>query len=109
MRHRCRPPSLYGVQDVLTLRDPLQVLQVVVEPIAVLVVDHQPRMSAQKRLSHKAMNITTGFAGSIVAEVDPLVSPVFIGFQQPRTKTAKQPFHLSFGADDVSVLKADDW
>ena len=108
MRHRCRPPSFYGVQDVLSLRDPLQVLQVVVEPISVLMVHHQSRVNAEKRLGNKAMNITADFAGAIVAEVYPLITPVFIGFQQPWAETPTQPLNSALRRDYVALFKTNN-
>ena len=58
MRHRCRPPSPHRVQDVLPLRDPLQILQVVVVSIPVLMVDHKSLVIAEKRLSDKPVDIS---------------------------------------------------
>jgi len=51
-------PGSHGVQDVLPLRDPFQVFKVVVVAVPVFVVDHKAGVIAEKRLSHKPVDIS---------------------------------------------------
>ena len=104
MRHRCRPPSFYGVQDVFPLRDPLQILQAVVVSVPILVVDHKPLVIAEKGLSDKPVDVSDGSIAPIVAEGHTHVS-VLRQLQQPWAAGAKQPFDLAFGAHDVPALE----
>lgn len=104
MRHRCHSSSLHGVQDVLSLRYPLQILQAVVVSVSVLMVDHKPLVIAEKRLSDKPVDISDDSLAPIVAEGHTHVS-VLRQLQQPWAIGAKQPFDLALGAHDVSALE----
>ena len=106
MRHRCRPPSFYGVQDVLPLRDPLQVLQVVVVSIPVFVVNHQARVIAEKRLSDKPVDISPN--RFFTALQQNLAVPLVASCLQKPWTCAKQPFNSALRRNYVALFKANN-
>lgn len=106
MRHRCRSSSLYGVQDVLPLRDPLQVLQAVVVSVPVFMVDHKPLVIAEKRLSDKPVDVSPQRLFATVEQN--LAVPLVASCLQKPWAGAKQPPHSTLRRDYVALFKANN-
>ena len=105
--YRCSPSS-HRVKDVLSLRDPLQIFQVVVVSVPILVVDHKPLVITEKRLSDKPVDVSDGSIAPIVAEGHAQI-PLFCWLQQPRASGTEQPLYPALSAHDVTALKTGHW